>query len=120
MIENSLVREEVNKIASSSGSNESPRTALADGEVIWWAGHDNEGYLVLKLNSSALQAIHKKWKLAGVKHSFEDYNPHITLATGLPDPNTTDMKISVKLLRMHLRKTPLNIVLEPESVNSLQ
>ncbi|QJT70885.1 hypothetical protein GR7B_00087 [Vibrio phage vB_VcorM_GR7B] len=38
--------------------------------------------LVLKLESPELQKVHKKWKKAGGKPTWPDYQPHITLSMG--------------------------------------
>lgn len=45
----------------------------------YWDGHDNIGYLVLKVSSDYLIDRHNKYKKLGVKPTF-DYSPHITLA----------------------------------------
>lgn len=52
-------------------------------ELKQWPGHDNAGYLVAALYSDDLQARHRHWLSAGAVHSFDDYLPHVTLATGL-------------------------------------
>lgn len=111
--------EEANKVAAVVSPSETPRTAIID-DVVWWAGHDNEGYIVLKLKSSALQAIHRKWIDSGAKHSFEDYVPHVTIATGLDNPNETDMKYHFNNLRLHFRKNPITLTFEPETVTSIK
>lgn len=56
-------------------------------EVKYWDGHDNKGYIVLGLDSPDLHKRHHKWKLLGAKHSFPDYEAHITLAKGLTAPS---------------------------------
>lgn len=49
-----------------------------------WAGHDSEGYLVLKLTSPLLSQFNKhlvdEYGLAG---TFLEFNPHVTIATGV-------------------------------------
>ena len=45
----------------------------------FWPGHDKSGYVVATLQSTGLQALHKKWLGRGLVHSFEDYQPHVTL-----------------------------------------
>lgn len=47
-------------------------------EVVKWDGHDG-AYVVMKLKSKGLTDIHKRLKKAGAKHSFPDYQPHVTL-----------------------------------------
>ena len=47
-----------------------------------WAGHDGEGYVVLKLDSPDLSSFNKhlvdKYGLSG---DFAEYNPHVTIAS---------------------------------------
>lgn len=47
----------------------------------FWEGHDNAGYLVAILQSQALQQIHTLWQARGATHTFEEYQPHITIQT---------------------------------------
>ena len=48
----------------------------------FWPGHDDAGYLVLKLKSNDLALRNEDYKDIGCIHSFPDYTPHITLAKG--------------------------------------
>lgn len=52
-------------------------------QLQYWDGHDNEGYLVIILDSPQLVARNRYWAAQGLEHSFEDYTPHVTLATGI-------------------------------------
>lgn len=52
---------------------------IVDAEM--YAGHDNDGYLVINILSKAMQERHKEWLDAGAGHSFPDYKCHITLAS---------------------------------------
>lgn len=45
----------------------------------WWGGHDNAGYVVLRLQSPALAELNREWLAAGCTSSHAGYNPHITL-----------------------------------------
>lgn len=45
----------------------------------WWSGHDNDGYLVLRLSSPSLTVLHNEWKSAGCTFSFPTYDPHVTI-----------------------------------------
>jgi hypothetical protein len=47
----------------------------------FWAGHDNAGYLVLKLESDHLGQEHERLKSHGCKPTFDQYSPHITIQT---------------------------------------
>lgn len=49
--------------------------------IEYWDGHDNDGYLVVILDSPGLVNRHRYWTEHGLKHSFDDYTPHVTLAT---------------------------------------
>jgi hypothetical protein len=46
-----------------------------------YEGHDNDGYLVLLIDSPSLQKRHKQWKEIGASHSFDAYKCHITLCS---------------------------------------
>ena len=52
-------------------------------DVQYWSGHDNDGYVVVILDSVDLVARNRYWTQHGLKHSFEDYTPHVTLADKL-------------------------------------
>ena len=54
-------------------------------EVVHWPGHDNDGYLVVKLQSEDLNTIHAKFRDAGIVPNFADYNPHISLVHPVAD-----------------------------------
>lgn len=56
-------------------------TAVAS-ELVYWDGHNNAGYLVLKLSSGDLFNRHSSWKSLGAIPTFADYTPHVTVATG--------------------------------------
>jgi len=43
----------------------------------------NEGNIVLCLDSSDLQSLHEQFLAAGLKHSFSEYKPHVTLINPL-------------------------------------
>lgn len=61
------------------------------GDFTHWAGHDDEGYLVLELKSTALTELNGLLRdKYGLKSSFPDYKAHVTIATdayvnGSPD-----------------------------------
>lgn len=48
----------------------------------YWDGHDNEGYLVAELYAPDLARWHNVWKDLGAIPTFDEYLPHVTLATG--------------------------------------
>lgn len=49
----------------------------------FWDGHDNDGYLVVMLDSLSLIERNQYWAAHGLKHSFDDYSPHVTLVSKL-------------------------------------
>jgi hypothetical protein len=52
----------------------------------YWGGHDKRGYLVVKVRSPELQALHEKFKAAGAIPSYSKYNPHMTVVKGFQHP----------------------------------
>jgi 2'-5' RNA ligase len=46
----------------------------------YWDGHNDTGYVVVKLESQGLHDLHERLKAAGAEHSFPDYSPHMTVA----------------------------------------
>ena len=44
-------------------------------------GHNNKQYVVLRLESVTLDALHKHFYEVGARHSYPQYNKHITLGT---------------------------------------
>lgn len=60
-------------------------------ELVYWPGHDDTGYIVLKLKSKDLQELNQKFRTStGLKATFPDYQPHITLIH--PVPNKEDLE----------------------------
>ena len=46
----------------------------------YWPGHDGSGYVVLRINSRDLAIRHEQYKDLGCKHSFPEFEAHITIA----------------------------------------
>ncbi len=63
-------------------------------ELEYWSGHDNVGYLVMKINSPELMKRHRYWVEHVGNHSFKDYSPHITLVTPVDYNEQTKALIS--------------------------
>ena len=55
-------------------------TARAVG-VEYWEGHDKDGYAVLKLESRDAAALNKAFIAAGCKHSFPDFQAHMSICS---------------------------------------
>lgn len=86
-------------------------------DIEHWDGHDNDGYLVLKLKSQSLQERHRYWSDNGLVHSFEDYTPHVTLASGI-GALTPELKARMDVVRPKVVGTDL--VLTNEQVEGLK
>lgn len=48
-----------------------------------WTDHEGDCIIVGRLQSAELQDLHQELTHQGLKHSFDDYAPHITLAKGI-------------------------------------
>lgn len=77
---------------SRQGTHIGALPAVREGELTYtarldrfeyWAGHDNQGYLVAALYSETLSRLNKALVKQIGEHSFEDFVPHVTLAKGL-------------------------------------
>ncbi len=68
-------------------------------EVVVWAGHDNENYLVLLLDSPDLVHANQRMLELGLPPANFDYKPHLTLAKRVsPDFNTSDLNMAIRTL----------------------
>lgn len=79
-----------------------------------WPGHDDSGFVVAGIKSPALVALNKFWIDRGCKSDFEEYKPHMTLASGfLENEDTLPAKVPPFLKRCNdqLKQTPLKITL---------
>ena len=83
--------------------------------VEYWDGHNGDGYLVVKVESSDLQQLHNKWKQCGAVPTFEDYTPHMTLKTPFKKNDAL-----VKELNDRAKNKPLNLTLIQEQVRDLK
>lgn len=87
-------------------------------EFVYWGGHDDEGYFVLQLDSPALRERHEFWRILGAKPTFEEYVPHMTLATG----NVAKFywRAQLNALNKVLKARPLELMFENETINDLK
>lgn len=70
----------------------------------WWPGHDDKGYLCLKLESHDLHKHHQRLLACGAKHTFSPYVPHVTLMSGMhPD----QFPFNVEDMQERLRYNPI-------------
>lgn len=66
-----------------------------------WVGGDSDSYVVLELECPALQDYHAWLRTElGMVSSFDDYNPHITIVSGLPASER--LIVPVKRTRINL------------------
>ena len=76
--------------------------------VEYWEGHDKDGYAVLKLESEAAKALHQAFIAAGAKHSFDDYQAHMTIC-GKVGPRTRAVDDWIERFATWLRGQRLTI-----------
>lgn len=86
-------------------------------DIEFWPGHDNEGYLVLTLESQSLQERHRSWLDQGLVHSFPDYLPHVTLKSSL-GVLTDELRSRIKTVRPKV--VGLQLVLTNEQIEGLK
>ena len=67
-----------------------PRPTARVVGVEYWEGHDKDGYAVLKLDSPEAAALNREIQAAGAKHSFDDYQAHMTIC-GKVGPQTAEV-----------------------------
>ena len=62
-----------------------------------WDGHNNEGYLVAKIDSPELNKLHEKWKSFGCEHSFPDFEAHTTIISPYANGSVTVEELNDRL-----------------------
>ena len=67
-----------------------PRPSARVVSVEYWEGHDKDGYAVLKLDSPEAAALNREIQAAGAKHSFDDFQAHMTIC-GKVGPQTAEV-----------------------------
>ena len=89
-------------------------------KVTWWAGHDNAGYIVLKLVSGPLSEEHTRLQKAGCHPTFTPYEPHVTLIS----PKTFENSVQPISFCMYanelLKREPLILVFGNQQVEDLK
>lgn len=76
-------------------------------ELVFWEGHDKEGYIVLKLHSTDLTKLHNLFRKTGLEPTFKDYLPHLTLVHPVPDPEK--FKVTIDHCNKMLKDNPLDL-----------
>jgi hypothetical protein len=84
-----------------------------------WPGVNEEGYLVARLQSKALESINRLWHLRGGQSTmFPEYKPHITLKT--PFEEYRGLTGRLKAVNSQLQVEPILIRLENETVEDIR
>ena len=86
-------------------------------ELEYWDGHDNDGYLVAKLDCPELNARNKFWIAKGCKHSFDDYTPHVTLAKNFLV--TDQLRDMIASFNIALKRHPIEYKLGNETIENI-
>ena len=69
--------------------------------VEYWEGHDKDGYAVLKLDSREAALLNRAFQSAGAKHSFDDYQAHMTIC-GKVGPQTAEVSEWLRRINKYL------------------
>jgi len=93
------------------------RQKVAAVNVDWWEGHDKEGYLVLQLDPTDLVSLHDKWKLLGAQPTFDEYKPHVTMRTGISEPEQG--RLFSAYYSAKLTKYPFSVSLVREQIEDI-
>ena len=103
--------------ATKSQVNKAFRATAQVLELVWWAGHDDTGYLVARVDNKVLKTLHEKWKRLGAVSTFPDYEAHLTLAN--PCADSAELQDFIKEHNETLTKTPLHISYNTERISDL-
>lgn len=72
-----------------------------------WVGHNGKTYVVADVQSMALFQLHAKLSIAGARHSFSAYRPHITL--GKVEKPSDDLEDRIEALNWSLKHKPIHV-----------
>lgn len=86
--------------------------------VTYWSGHNNVGYVVLNIDSSDIQELHELLIKLGAQHSFNSFEPHITVATGVGALNP-EIRNWMEVINERLWHRPLPIQMSSLSFSDL-
>lgn len=88
-------------------------------EIAFWPDTTpTNGYLVATLASPQLQDFHKLLSDMGLKHSFEEYTPHITIGSDVE--LTPEVESWIDQQNSLLRDSPIAITLEGVKLDSVK
>lgn len=93
----------------------------AHGNMLdYFTGHDQAGYIVLRLNSAELNNLHNKWKSAGLEpKTFKFYKPHITLSKDV-GPKNSYLELRLEEINKKLILNPLFIQCDGEHIQDIK
>ena len=93
------------------------RTAKSNSvDVFDSQDNPSSGCIVLKIDSDHLQNIHEELKRIGLRHSYSDYQPHVTLAYGV---DIEEARSTAKQLNKKLQETPCLITMRGLSIEPI-
>lgn len=52
--------------------------------LAYWPGHDNDGYVVMLLESDDLKELHWRFRVRDLEPTFADYKPHVSVVHPCP------------------------------------
>jgi len=61
----------------------------------FWPGHDNAGYVVVKLTNSTVFRLHEFYVQHGCEHSFPTYDPHMTVRTRISEADGSQLVLAL-------------------------
>ena len=88
-------------------------------KVVWWPGHDNAGYVVLRLGCADLTNEHNRLKIAGCTPTFPVYEAHIALASPKPFSSKLEALKFCDMANAILVKEPLRLTLIDQQIEDL-
>ena len=87
--------------------------------VEYWEGHDKDGYAVLKLDSPQAAALNKSFQAAGAKHSFDDYQAHMTIC-GKVGPQTAEVSEWLQRINKYLDGNKFELCFDKVKVEDIK
>lgn len=70
-----------------------------------WGDHKGRQLCVLELDSPALQSAHRELKAQSIVHSYDSYEPHMTLAKGVS--NNAELRLWMHEMNSRLNAWPV-------------
>jgi hypothetical protein len=80
-------------------------------QLLTWEDHKGRRILVAELQSEEIQALHQVLVAEGLKHSYPEYSPHITLAKDVK--LDAEARIFISSVNERLKAKPTRVVFDP-------